>query len=619
MVLDQSRLSVELQRLDWARELDEEVIHEIAASADLVELQAGQVVISVDSEINHVYFVVTGRLAGSLFDRIGKQIQAEIFGRGSVVGLFSVLLPDRSHLQVEALEPATVVRLTLDELLRLTSIHREFQLTMFRVAANIVKRLLLVDRDLPKPAVVGVVHHSRASRWLTSGLAARLQQLGESPCVASDDERWRPLDGVPHRLLYERDAFVGREEVRQLLKEWTAHGRMFIDLRADHSLDDLGRVLSYSDVVLWCLAPSDAASAVQRLTALESSAPRLREKVRIVWLLDLDAPAPPFVPELSELAVRDFKIYSGELKPNQGKLLQQGAERIVHHLRGVQIGLALGGGAARGMAHLGVLKSLERHGIYVDMLAGTSAGAMTGAIYASGMDPEYATQCFKKDLLPSWFFRQLPASGYWYLLYKYRRHKFDPMLRKHLHDLRLEQLAIPTITVSVDLVDAIPLLRTCGDATHNVLESINLAPLSLPIVRSEQALVDGGLLNNVPADALVARGCNFVIASTVSAKLEKDFMGIRSKQTRGASRFFATIQVVLRQNMIQGHSMNAVGVQPADAVIAPDVTSFDITEFTRADEMAEIGERTADAGFPQLQAMLSKLDPKLFAAHPLGT
>ena len=156
-------------------------------------------------------------------------------------------------------------------------------------------------------------------------------------------------------------------------------------------------------------------------------------------------------------------------------------------------------------------------------------------------------------------------------------------------------------------------MRDTGDAMHSILESINLPPLSLPIVQLDQAVVDGGLLNNVPANALVAKGCNFVIASTVTAKLEKDFMGIRSKKSPGVSKFIATIQVIMRQAMIQSYSMNAVGVKPADFVIAPDVTSFDISEFTRAEEMAVIGERTTNESVQQLKAMLSKLDPKLFA------
>jgi predicted acylesterase/phospholipase RssA/CRP-like cAMP-binding protein len=612
MNLDQQRLCIELQHLDWARHLKEEVIQDIAASAKLLEFQAGQVVIELDSEINSVYFVVAGRLEGALFDRLGKEIHRDTLQRGSVVGLFSVLLPDRSHLRVQAVEPTTVIQLSLDELLRLTAKYREFQLAMFRIAANIVKHLVMVDRELPKPAAVGVVHHSDASRPLAIELARRLRQLGESPCVAGDDERWKPENGIPHRLLFENGVSIGSERIKELLKEWTCYNRLFIDFRADHSADDLDRMMSYPDVVLWCIQPRDVGAALQALKAVERSVPRLREKVCLVWILNRDAPAPPYVKELHEFAGRDFKTYSGELKPNQGKLLRQGVERIVHHLRGVQIGLALGGGAARGMAHLGVLRSLEKHGIYVDMLAGTSAGAMVGTIYASGMDPEYVIRCFKKDLLPPWFYQRLPGGGYWYLLYKYRRHRFGPMLRKYLDNLRMEQLLIPVTTIAVDLVDGVPLVRDRGDATHNILESINLPPLSLPIVQFEQAVVDGGLLNNVPANVLVAKGCNFVIASTVTAKLEKDFMGIRGKTPGGVSRFISTIQVIMRQNMIQSYSMNDVGVKPADFVIAPDVTSFDMSEFTRADEMAVIGERTTNESVHQLKGMLSKLDPKLF-------
>ncbi len=133
-------------------------------------------------------------------------------------------------------------------------------------------------------------------------------------------------------------------------------------------------MLGYTDVVLWCIRPRDIQAALEALKAVERSAPHLREKVCLVWILDADAPAPPYVAELNTLAARDFKVCSGQLKPSQAKLLQQGVERIVHYLRGVQVGLALGGGAVRGMGHLGVLKALEHHGVFVDMLAGTMLG-----------------------------------------------------------------------------------------------------------------------------------------------------------------------------------------------------------------------------------------------------
>jgi predicted acylesterase/phospholipase RssA len=481
---------------------------------------------------------------------------------------------------------------------------------MFRLSANMVKRYVTFDRSLPQPAVVGIVHHTEASRPVIGRLARRFRDLDEPPCIAGDDEQWKPDADIPFRLF----ASDHLEERESFLKEWASHRRLLVDVRADHPVEAMMRFLSYTDIVLWCIRPQDAGSAVHLLQELQKDVPRWRDKIRIVWLLDNNTSIPPYLPELYELAARDFKLTFDTPGVNQGSLLHHGFERIIHHLRGIQIGVALGGGAARGMAHLGVLKAFERHGIYIDMLAGTSAGAMTGALYATGLDLDHITHCFKTDLRPSWLLRQLPNGGYWYLLYKYRRNKFDSMLRKYLGRVRMEQLILPVFTISVDLVEGEPLVREVGDATIRVLESINLPPLSLPIIKSGQALVDGGLLNNIPANVLAAKGCNFVIASTVTAKLEKDFIGIRSKGNSHSSRRLSTIQVMMRQQMIQGYSMNAVGVQPADFVVAPDVTSFDLSEFTRAEEMALIGETTTNAAVATLRKMLGKLDPKLFAS-----
>jgi NTE family protein len=603
------RLQVELRRLEWAKDLNEETLTAVTNVADWIEFHAGEVLIELESEITHVYFLITGRMQATLYDLLGKEIQQDTFVRGSVIGLFPLGLSDRSHLQVQATEPSTAIRLTRSNLLQLTAKHAEFQLAMFRLAANIFKRYVMVDRSRPKPSVVGIVHHAEASRPLVGRLARRLRDLDESPCIAGDDAQWKPDGDIPFKLLVGDGRLEDRQEI---LKDWASHRRLLVDIRADHSPAALMRFLSYVDIVLWCVRPQDEPAALQLLRGLQKDVPGWRDKLRIVWLLDNNATIAPYVPELYGLAERNFKLSFDAPGANQGSLLQHGFERIVHHLRGVQIGLALGGGAARGMAHLGVLKALEQHGIYIDMLAGTSAGAMTGTIYAAGLDPEYVTHVFKTDMKPSWLFRQLPGGGYWYLLYKYRRNHFESMLRKYLGLARMEQLSLPVFTVSVDLVEGEAVVRDVGDATMAILESINLPPLSLPIFQSGQALVDGGLLNNIPANVLVAKGCNFVIASSVTANLEKDFVGIRSRGPSISRRFFSTIQVIMRQNMIQGFNMNSVGVEPADFVLAPDVTSFDISEFTRADEMALIGETTTNATIEKLRTMLSKLDPKLF-------
>ena len=246
------------------------------------------------------------------------------------------------------------------------------------------------------------------------------------------------------------------------------------------------------------------------------------------------------------------------------------------------------------------------------MLAGTSAGAMTGILYASGLDPDFLVNRFVKDLTPSWPFRFLPRGEQWHLVYKYRRHQFDPMLRKYLGATHLEQLPLPMHAITVDLIGGKALVRESGDAVHAIVESINLPVISKPIYRDGQALVDGGLIDNVPADVLTSKGCNFVIAVSVTAKMELEFATNRPDTPVHKMRSASSVQTLLRSYLVQNHNVNSVGVQPADFVIEPDVTAFELSAFTRTDELAAVGEQTTLEAIPEIRRLLHRMDPQLF-------
>ena len=186
------------------------------------------------------------------------------------------------------------------------------------------------------------------------------------------------------------------------------------------------------------------------------------------------------------------------------------------------------------------------------------------------------------------------------------------MLRKYLHDWKLEQLALPCLAVTVDLVSGQAVVRDRGDAVHAILESINLPVLSAPICRNGQALIDGGLVNNIPADVLTSQGCNFVIAVSVTAKIERQFGDNKPDTPTLSMRIPSTLQTLLRSLEVQNHSLNAIGVQPAEVVIEPDVTDFDLSEFMRARELAAVGEQAALVQIPKIQQLLARLDPVLF-------
>jgi NTE family protein len=157
-----------------------------------------------------------------------------------------------------------------------------------------------------------------------------------------------------------------------------------------------------------------------------------------------------------------------------------------------------------------------------------------------------------------------------------------------------------------------PVIREQGDAVHAVLESINLPVLSVPICRNGQALIDGGLVNNIPADVLVAMGCNFVIAVSVTAKMEKQFCNITAESPTPVRKNPPTLKTLMRSLLVQSYSLNDIGVRPADVVIEPDVRGFELGEFMRAKELASIGEAAALEQIPKIRQLLKRLDPQLF-------
>lgn len=127
-------------------------------------------------------------------------------------------------------------------------------------------------------------------------------------------------------------------------------------------------------------------------------------------------------------------------------------------------------------------------------------------------------------------------------------------------------------------------------------------------------LVDGSMINNVPANILVSKGCNFVITVSVTAQIKQEFASNSANTPTSKMKVASTLQTIMRTYLVQHVNLNAVGEQPADFAIQPDVTEFDITEFTRADEMAAIGEKATLDKMPALLKLLAQVDNKLFIA-----
>ncbi|MGZ5528820.1 MAG: Crp/Fnr family transcriptional regulator, partial [Limisphaerales bacterium] len=182
---------LDLRRLKWASGLSPETLNAIMDEAEWVDFQPGDVLIDVDAEITHMYFLITGRVQAILYDTLGKEIEKDTIVPGFAIGLIALGARDQSQLCAEAIEPSRAIRFAVPELLDLASKHPDFQRVLFEMAVNAFKRYMTADRSLPKPAIVGIVHHTEASRPLAGRLARRLRDLDERPCIAGDDEHWK--------------------------------------------------------------------------------------------------------------------------------------------------------------------------------------------------------------------------------------------------------------------------------------------------------------------------------------------------------------------------------------------------------------------------------------------
>lgn len=172
------------------------------------------------------------------------------------------------------------------------------------------------------------------------------------------------------------------------------------------------------------------------------------------------------------------------------------------------MGLALGSGSARGWAHIGVIQALTEVGIHVDYVAGTSIGAVVGAVYASGKIKsleEFILQLDWKKII--YFFDVVfPKSGL------IDGNKVADFIRSHVQEKNIEDLPLPFCAVSTDLATGSEVVIQEGDIIEAVRASISVPGIFTPVRKDDTALVDGGLVNPVPVSVVREMGADFVIA-----------------------------------------------------------------------------------------------------------
>jgi predicted acylesterase/phospholipase RssA len=462
------------------------------------------------------------------------------------------------------------------------------------------------------PRYVALLHASPDSVPLVRTAAQRLEQIGESVAILTDT--YAELAGATanvQSVLQEDGQLLPNEEIRGMIRDAQDHDRIILSFYVSNASDNLFRICEGTERVYWFVTPeyaNEIEADIAQIVAADSS---VAGHLRWVWCLSEQDTVAPLRPALKRLVRRDIKLFLPPDETPSTRWEKRGIAQLVHDLRDVRLGIALSGGAARGMAHLGTLQALDEAGIVVDAISGTSVGAMVGVLYAAGIPPLEAAEHFARDLTPGLLEQKLPGGGLFYLLRKYRRRKWDTMLRPYLHSWQLEQLLTPVSTVSVDLVAGQQVVQEQGDAVQSILGSINLPGLSPPLCRDGMALVDGGVLNNLPADVLISQGTDYVIAVDVGSHLPEEFSGNRPDTATHMMKAPNTLETLTRAFSVQSNQMNRFGAQPADFRFDPNVSAFSPAEFEHAVDIARVGHRATEPRIEELRQALTKVDASL--------
>ena len=609
LTADTERMVEWLSAVRFCDGLDSEELAAIASETWIRPFEAGETLASAGDDVTEFWIVVEGELDSFLTDHRGREEWLAAIRQGETVGELAILEQSPTRpVRFTARTHGTLLVAPAALLHRWVKTYPQMMQNLFHTLSERFKLVAgVASRRLPSPRLV-IVATSPRGCVLAGRLAARLVAAGErlrawagQPSDLTSTGSWP--DALPIQELAAGDTPLLQPpapDVDRQIVIWSpgANGRAGF------------KQLLGCDEVLWLLEPRDAANLSRDLDSLSSLEGELSQKVRIVWLLDAETPVAPLLSRW-EFKKADVKVAVESTQGGLTRQERQGLDRLVRALRGISLGIALAGGGAKGMAHFGVLHALEEAGLSFDIMSGTSAGAMAGILYASGMAPGEAVKHFQHDLTPMRLIRYLPKWPNWYLVSQYRRRAWDGMLRKYLHDWRLEQLSIPFNAVTVDLVQVSTVVRRQGDAVHAILESINLPIVSRPILRDGMALVDGGVLNNLPADVLAESGADFVVGVDVSSRVRPEFAGNRPEMPTSRMRNASALDTLFRIFESQAHNIGKLRNRAVDFWIKPDISGFGLAEFHRTAEIAAVGEAAAKESLAELKERLVKLESRL--------
>lgn len=252
-----------------------------------------------------------------------------------------------------------------------------------------------------------------------------------------------------------------------------------------------------------------------------------------------------------------------------------------------RVGLALGGGMARGTSHIGVLRVLERHGIPIDLIAGTSVGSLIGGAYAAGLSPDQIHELAKTIRWRDLGRVTVSRLGF------YSNARTEDYVRATFPVTEFEKLRLPFGAVATDIQSGKMVVFTEGSVPVAIRASCAMPVYYVPVPVNGRLLVDGGVVGHLPAAVARVMGADVVIAVDVNS------------QHRPIPQPTNLFTVMSQSLSIMGRSTVTYLYQDADVVIIPKIGHIRPDDLSKAPEMIEEGEKATELLMRKIQALVT--------------
>ncbi len=268
-----------------------------------------------------------------------------------------------------------------------------------------------------------------------------------------------------------------------------------------------------------------------------------------------------------------------------------------------KVGLALSGGAARGLAHVGVLQVLQKEGIPIDMIAGTSSGAVIGAAYAWSQD---TTRMIRDALDANWkkmaplIDPSLPRSGF------IKGKKVRDLISTYVGgEVDFKDLKIPFACVTTDIDTGEEVVIDSGSVPDALRATISIPGVFTIVKHKGRFVVDGGLTTPVPVEVVRRMGADFIIAVNVTPDVTGR-MGKAYRQRVETHKAPNIFQVMMQSIYITTYAVAQHALENADIVIEPDLAQIGAGDFNKVPEMIIRGREAAQKAIPEIKRRLGE-------------